>query len=43
MNYFCVLSDKSDALRLDKNNVAALNNERVTVQIDFILLSALLT
>ena len=43
MNYFYVLGDKSDALRLDKNNVAALNNERVTVQIDFILLSALLT
>ena len=42
MNYYCVLGDESDALRLYENNMAALNNERV-VQVDFIFLSALLT
>ena len=36
------MDDQSDALRLDENNMAALNNERV-VQIDFIFLSAVLT
>ena len=42
MNYSCCLGNKSDALRLDKNNMTALNNERA-VQIDFIFLSAVLT
>ena len=42
MNYCRFLGDYSDALRLDENNMAALNNDRV-VQIDFIFLSAVLT
>ena len=43
MNYCWFLGEnKSDALRLDENNMAALNNERI-VQIDFIFFSAVLT
>ena len=42
MNYFCFLTIKVMHFDLMKNNMAALNNERV-VQIDFIFLSAILT
>ena len=42
MNYSCFWAIKEMHFDLMKNNMAALNNERV-VQIDFIFLSAVLT
>ena len=42
MNYSCFLGDKVMHFDLMKNNVAAVNIERV-VQIDFVFLSPALT